>query len=166
MSSAAQTSLTRVVVNLYGQTPSCGGVVNVWKVQKAPSADIMVGQKIWFESAILSGDSIMGSDEKGTKCGRRYEGEVQSIAGWQKSWVRFHVGGGEETFQLWVPLAWTAMGFMLRLRHFFLKRQLVDDIPPLPPITRPDQQTRRVTTSGVQSCEGRGWMCDFQGGEY
>jgi hypothetical protein len=124
----------------------------------------MVGHKICFESTILSEDSIVGLDKKGIKRGKQYEGEVQSIAGWQKSWVRFHVSGGEGAFQLWVPLAWTALGFMLRLRHFFLKLQLVDSIPPLPSVTKPSRQTRRVETSEGESLGGEGLAVQFSGG--
>jgi hypothetical protein len=70
------------------------------------------------------------------------------VSSWKKSWIQFSVGKhGEEAFQIWVSLDWTALGFMLRLRHFILKRKLVDTIPSLPTVTDPTYQTCRMEES-------------------
>jgi hypothetical protein len=79
---------------------------------------------------------------------RRYSGEVLGISGREKNWVQFSVGDdGLEAFQLWVPICWTALGFVLRVRHYMLRYQLVDTIPPLPIGERVAGQACRVESS-------------------
>jgi hypothetical protein len=50
-------------------------------------------------------------------------------------------------FQLWVPIDWTALGFVLRTRHMLQRHQLMDNIPLPPAITGTLLQTRMTTTS-------------------
>ena len=70
--------------------------------------------------------------------GFRYEGQVLSIVGWQRHWVRFSVGSqGREEFHLWVPVNWTALGLLLRSLHTLQKGQLPDSILFLPGATIP-----------------------------
>ena len=112
--------------------------------------DIQVSQIIWFESEIFFGGKeveyrlIDGS--KGPVS--QYEGEVQGIITWQKYWVKFNVGvKGRDMFQLWVPIDWMALGFVLHTCHMLQHHQLMDSIPLLPAITGTLMQTCMMTTS-------------------
>jgi hypothetical protein len=119
-------------------------------MQKAPANDICVGQRIWFESSIFANGKSTERDIGGgrTVGVKRYAGEVLGISGWEKNLVRFSVGdGGQEDFQLWAPICWTALGFVLRVRHYMLRYQLVDTIPPPPRENRMEGQERRVEPS-------------------
>ena len=150
MPAACSISPNQVIVNLYGQTICEGVCVKIWKVQRAPRADIRVGQIIWFESEIFFGGKEVAYRPMGGSKGpvSRYEGEVQGIIAWQKYWVKFNVGvKGREMFQLWVPIDWTALGFVLRTRHMLQRHQLMDNIPLPPAITGTLLQTRMTTTS-------------------
>jgi hypothetical protein len=119
-------------------------------MQKAPANNIRVGQKIWFESEIFATGKSVERDIGGgrTVWVRQYSGEVLGISGWERNWVRFSVGDdGQETFQLWVPISWTALGYVLRARHYMLRYQLVDTLPPPPMDGRKEGQVRRVGSS-------------------
>lgn len=115
----------------------------MWKVQCAPSVDIQVGQTIWFQSNVfVMGPNVtnhVGTMRKAQGAGGfRYEGQVLSIVGWQRHWVRFSIGSqGREEFHLWVPVNWTALGLLLRSLHTLQKGQLPDSIPSLPGATLP-----------------------------
>ena len=132
----------RVIVNRHS--------INIWKMQKAPGGDIRIGQTIWFESEIFATGKSIGRDLGGgqTVWVKRYSGEVLGISGWEKNWIRFSVGSdGREDFQLWTPVCWTALGFTLRVRHYLLRHQLVDTIPPLPMDIGVEGKERRVESS-------------------
>ena len=92
---------------------------------------------IWFQSDIF----VMGRDigkyakimkEEQSAGKYRYEGEVLHIVGWQKHWVQFSVGSQEgDEFHLWVPIHWTALGFLPPTFHVLQKGHLSDSIPSL-----------------------------------
>jgi hypothetical protein len=151
-----------LVVNFYCRETSRQERVNVWKVQSAPPVNIQVGQKIWFQSNIF----VMGRDvgkymktmrEQQSAGKYRYEGEVLHIVGWQKQWVWFSMGiQGEEEFHLWVPVHWTALGFLLRALHVLQRGRLPDNIPSLPKAVGP---AFNVSTAVHNS---KGVSADFQ----
>jgi hypothetical protein len=138
-----------LVVNFYCCETSRQARVNVWKVQSAPSIDIQVGQTIWFYSNVFVMGGDMGAHlepmrKRREAGGFKYEGEVLRIVAWQRHWIRFSMGSqGVEEFQLWVPVHWTAMGFILRALHLLQKGSLPDSIPSLP------EATGFVTNVGV-----------------
>jgi hypothetical protein len=54
---------------------------------------------------------------------------------------------GQEIFQLWVPIIWTVLRYVLRVRHYMLRYQLVDTLPPPPMDGRKERQVRKVESS-------------------
>jgi len=54
---------------------------------------------------------------------------------------------GQEAFQLWAPIYWTALGYVLHVHHYMLRYQLVDTLPPPPMDGRREGQVRRVGPS-------------------
>ena len=86
-------------------------------------SNIQVGQRIWFESEIFTTgknvEKVLGEGQ--TNGVKRYDGEVLRISGLERSWIRFSVGvAGQEGFQLWLPICWTALGFTLCAHHYWL----------------------------------------------
>ena len=92
----------QIVVNFHRHTIVDLRSVNIWKMQRAPASNIRVGQRIWFESEIFAtGKNVEKALGEGhTNIGvKRYDGEVLSISGWERSWIRFSVGvAGQEGF--------------------------------------------------------------------
>jgi hypothetical protein len=149
--SSVKTPSNQVFVNLFGQTSAGDRNMRVWKVQKAPEVDIRVGQVIWFESDFFFGGKEVAyrPEKSDDRILGRYEGRVQNVVGWQKHWIRFGVedARAKDGFQLWVPIDWTALGVVLRLRHM-VQRHLLGDTIPLPPTTTEVAlQTRMTYTS-------------------
>ena len=63
--------------------------------------------------------------------------------------MKFNIHGGEGSgvFQVWVPLEWTALGFVMCVRHFIQRQGLMDDIPPIPSITNMELRTCQTETT-------------------
>jgi hypothetical protein len=94
---------------------------------------------------------------------KRYSGEVLGLCGWERNWVRFSVGDdGQEAFQLWVPICWTALGFVLRARHCMLRYQLADTLLPPPMDGRKQGQVRRVESSLSAHCRQAKMALDLE----